>query len=73
MQDTRVKMNHGLPWKKQRSTRRRILFHQQIGYKFEEETCRVLFLCGIEIGHFEKWIRNIWEILKGVAGEGCKR
>jgi hypothetical protein len=41
--DVHVKLNLGLPWQKQHSKRRR-LFHQQIGFKFKEETSKVLHL-----------------------------
>jgi hypothetical protein len=43
MQDVHVKLNPGLSWQKQHSTRRR-LFHQQIGLKFKGETSKVLHL-----------------------------
>jgi len=43
MQDVHVKLNPGLPWQKQHSTRKR-LFSQQIGLKFKEETSKMLHL-----------------------------
>jgi hypothetical protein len=43
MQDVLVKLNPGLPWQKQHSTRKR-LFSQQIGLTFKEETSNILHL-----------------------------
>ena len=43
MQDVHVKLNPGLPWQKQHSTRKR-LFSQQFGLKFKEETSNILHL-----------------------------
>ena len=37
-----MKLNPGLPWQKLHSTRR--LFYQHIGFKFEEETSKMLYL-----------------------------
>jgi hypothetical protein len=38
-----VKLNPGLPWKKQHSTRR-IILSPATGFKFKEETSKVLHL-----------------------------
>ena len=40
MQDVHVRLNPGLQRDKQHSTRRRL--HQQIGFKFKEETSQML-------------------------------
>jgi hypothetical protein len=43
MQDVYLKVNPGLSWQKQHSTRRR-LFRHQIETKFKEETSKMLHL-----------------------------
>jgi hypothetical protein len=43
MAEVRVKLNPGLPWQKLHLAKR-ILFYQQIGLKFEEETSKMLHL-----------------------------
>jgi len=71
MEDIRVKLNPGFPWKKLHS------FYQQIGLKFEEETSKMLHLehglMVLKLGCFGQQIRNTWEVLKCGAGEGWRR
>jgi len=50
--------------------------HQKTGFKFQEQTSKVLHwstaLGGVETGHFGEQIRSTWKILKGGAGEGWR-
>ena len=46
------KLNPGLPWQKQHSTRR--IFHQKIGHKFKEETSELLYMV-----HSFVWCSNL--------------
>jgi len=43
-QNVHVKLNPGLPWKKQLSTKRRLFFQRKIGITFKEDTSKVLHL-----------------------------
>jgi hypothetical protein len=74
-----MRLNPGLPWQKQHSTRDDS-FHQQIGLKLKEENSKVLFNAGFEeqlcmvlkLGYFGKYIRNSRNIKKCAPGEECR-
>jgi hypothetical protein len=65
MQDEHVKLNPGLPWQKQRSTRR-YFFHQQTGLIFKEGTNK-----GLNSEHSFVWCRNcdISESISEIPGK----
>ena len=54
MEGVLVKWNPGLPWQKLHLTRRRRIFYQQIGLKFEEETSEML-----RLEHGSIWCWNL--------------
>ena len=54
MEDVLVKLNPGLPWQKLHSRRRRI-FYQHIGLKFEEETSKMLHIWSMALYGAETW------------------
>jgi hypothetical protein len=58
MQDVQVKLNPGLQWQKQHSTRRRFFFASKLDLKFMEEGSEILYLEPIfmvlKLGHIGK-------------------
>ena len=68
MQDVHMKFNPGFP-RKSSVQQEEGSFHQQTGLEVKEETINVLHLV-LKLGHFRKWIRNTWEVLKCGAGQG---
>jgi hypothetical protein len=66
-----VELNPGLPWQSN-VQRRKTLFYQQIGIKFEEETSKMLHRMVLKLGHFGQWIEITWIVFKCGAGKGWK-
>ena len=65
MQDVHVKLNPGLPWPEQHSTRRRL---------FSPANCYIwsIALCGAETWTLRKVDQKYPKVLKGGAGEGLR-
>jgi len=69
------KLNVGLPWRKQQSTRR--LFIEKFTHIWRRNYCSAAFgvqpFVVLKIGHCGKYIRNTWKVLNFGAGEAGVR
>ena len=77
MKDIRTKLNPGLPWRKQHSTKRRIFLTSKVGLNLRKKPVEcyswTTALYGAETWTFGKWIRNTWKFFKCGAGENWSR